>query len=118
MAVLGLPRVTSFQNLLLPGPCFQLTCAVTPVASQAGGTGLAAYPRNAVHIREALFLTGILGAFTVVAEGVLITPAAGHLKWVAGHWAVGSLTIRCSNIDPSALGTRGPKSLLNSASIC
>lgn len=108
VAVLGPPGVTCSQNLLLPRALFQLTCTVTPIPSHVGGTALTALPRNAVHIREALLLTGVLGVFTEVAEGVVITLAAGHLKWVADHWAARIKVPGCFTTDPSGLRTHGP----------
>lgn len=60
-------------------------CTVKPISSQVQGACLTALPRNALHIWEALLLTGVLGAFTVLAKGVPIALTVGHLKWVADH---------------------------------
>lgn len=78
--VLGPRDVTCPQNLLLPRPCPQLTCTVTSIPSQVRGAGLTALPGNALHTREALLFTGVLGAVAVAACGVPVTLAVGHLE--------------------------------------
>lgn len=89
MAVLDPPGVTCPQNLFLAGPCSQLTCTMTAIPSEVRGASLAALPRNTFHVREALLLTVVLGVFTELTEGVLVTLAAGHLEWGACYWAAG-----------------------------
>lgn len=61
------------------------SCTVTPVPSQVWRAGLAALPRNALHTLEARLLTEVLGAFAVVAKGVPVTLAAGHLQGGTAH---------------------------------
>lgn len=60
-------------------------CTVTPISSQVQGACLTALTRNALHIREALLLTRVLGVFAVLAKGVPITLTVGHLQGGIAH---------------------------------
>lgn len=64
---------------------------MTSIPSKVRGAGFAALSGNALHIREALLVTGVLGVVAVAAEGIPIALAIRCLEWVAHHWAAKEL---------------------------